>query len=86
MTEALQEISRPLFKDHWQRLRKSLEILREKRPYQRSVARLTVLKDKNMDKDRERGIDNSPVKVCDCGYPKLIQIQRKRWCPLQNRI
>jgi hypothetical protein len=62
MTEALQEISRPLFKDHWQRLRRSLEVLREKRPYQRSVARLTVLKDKNMDKDREGGIDTSPVR------------------------
>lgn len=58
----LKEISRPLFKDHWQRLRRSLEVLREKRPYQRSVARLTVLKDKNMDKD-----------ACD-GYAELVQL------------
>eukprot|EP00438_Fugacium_kawagutii_P006485 Skav231969 [mRNA] locus=scaffold2806:317640:319817:+ [translate_table: standard] len=58
----LKEISRPLFKDHWQRLRRSLEILSQKRPYQRSVARLTVLKGKNMQKE-------------DCeGYAELVHL------------
>eukprot|EP00933_Yihiella_yeosuensis_P071137 TRINITY_DN7932_c4_g1_i1.p1 TRINITY_DN7932_c4_g1~~TRINITY_DN7932_c4_g1_i1.p1 ORF type:complete len:605 (-),score=96.49 TRINITY_DN7932_c4_g1_i1:57-1790(-) len=47
--DELKEVGRPLFKDYWERLRKSLEILKEKGPKQRTVARMTVIKGKNME-------------------------------------
>eukprot|EP00929_Paragymnodinium_shiwhaense_P035782 TRINITY_DN19280_c0_g2_i5.p1 TRINITY_DN19280_c0_g2~~TRINITY_DN19280_c0_g2_i5.p1 ORF type:complete len:399 (+),score=79.81 TRINITY_DN19280_c0_g2_i5:513-1709(+) len=45
------EVGRPLFKDHWERLRRSLEVLATKKPWQRTVARMTMLKGNNMEDD-----------------------------------
>lgn len=42
--EELREVGRPLFKDHWHRLRRALSALSAKRPRQRTVCRMTVLK------------------------------------------
>ncbi|CAE7687870.1 TYW1, partial [Symbiodinium microadriaticum] len=40
----LRDVGRPLFRDYWDRLRRSLAVLREKHPKQRTVCRMTVLK------------------------------------------
>jgi tRNA wybutosine-synthesizing protein 1 len=42
--EELKRVGRPLFRDYWERLRGALSVLRAKRPRQRTVCRLTVLK------------------------------------------
>eukprot|EP00931_Biecheleriopsis_adriatica_P073131 TRINITY_DN47476_c0_g1_i1.p1 TRINITY_DN47476_c0_g1~~TRINITY_DN47476_c0_g1_i1.p1 ORF type:complete len:735 (-),score=106.95 TRINITY_DN47476_c0_g1_i1:46-2220(-) len=42
-SDSAKEIGRPLFKDYWERLRRSLIVLRDKKPKQRTVCRLTVL-------------------------------------------
>ena len=56
--ETLEAIDRPLFKDAWDRLRKSLKCLKDKG--QRTVARLTVVKGWNSDEVE--------------GYAKLIAL------------
>jgi len=58
--EALKEVGRPIFRDYWERLRRSLEVLREKSPRQRTICRMTVLKGQNMTEE-----------ACD-GYAELI--------------
>ncbi|PFH33651.1 hypothetical protein BESB_078670 [Besnoitia besnoiti] len=58
--KALKSIDRPLFKDYWERLVASLEILREKR--ERTVLRMTLIKAVN-DEDLE-------------GYARLIDLAR----------
>lgn len=59
---SLKEIGRPLFKDYWERLRRSLVVLREKHPKQRTVCRLTVLKGQNMTSE-----------ACE-GYAELVRL------------
>jgi len=53
--EQLKEVGRPLFKDYWERLRRALSALKAKRPRQRTVCRLTVMKPMCMDDENLSG-------------------------------
>lgn len=60
----LRDVGRPLFRDYWDRLRRSLAVLHEKHPKQRTVCRMTVLK----------GVAEND-EACQ-GYADLINISR----------
>ncbi|KAF8819793.1 radical SAM domain-containing protein [Cardiosporidium cionae] len=70
--ESLKRIDRPLFKDFWERFLNSLDALREKR--QRTVYRLTIVKDYNM-KDVELY-----AKLIDRGRPDFIEMKAVTFC------
>nr|CEL70171.1 TPA: tRNA wybutosine-synthesizing protein [Neospora caninum Liverpool] len=63
----LKAIDRPLFKDYWERLLASLEILREKR--ERTVLRMTLIKSVN-DDDLE-----GYARLVELGQPNFIEIK-----------
>ncbi|KEP65811.1 UNVERIFIED_CONTAM: hypothetical protein HHA_315962 [Hammondia hammondi] len=63
----LKAIDRPLFKDYWERLLASLEILREKR--ERTVLRMTLIKSVN-DTDLE-----GYARLVELGRPNFIEIK-----------
>ena len=64
--ETLEEIDRPLFKDAWERLRKSLKCLKNKG--QRTVARLTVVKGWNSDEI------SGYAKLIALGHCSLVEV------------
>jgi len=68
----LERIDRPLFSDAWQRLGKSLDLLRAKR--QRTVARLTIVKGYN--EDDLDGYANLLLR----GIPTLVEIKGVTFC------
>jgi len=68
----LKEVGRPLFRDYWERLRRSLAILHSKQPWQRSVCRMTVIKGKNMQD-----------KSCE-GYAELVNLAQSDFVELKG--
>ena len=74
--ESLKAIDRPLFKDFWERFIESLKELREKG--QRTVYRLTLVKDQNMD-----GIEEY-AKLVSLGRPTFIEIKGVTFCGKAN--
>lgn len=70
--ESLDAIDRPLFKDAWQRLRKSLKCLKDKG--QRTVARLTVVKGWNSD---EIG---GYAELVALGHCSLVEVKGVTFC------
>jgi len=72
--KSLDEIDRPLFKDAWDRLRRSLKCLGSKGCHQRTVARLTVVKGWNSD---EIG---GYARLVALGRCSLIEIKGVTFC------
>jgi len=70
--ESLDAIDRPLFKDAWERLRRSLKCLKEKG--QRTVARLTVVKGWNSD---EIG---GYAELIALGHCSLVEVKGVTFC------
>ncbi|KAG0164819.1 S-adenosyl-L-methionine-dependent tRNA 4-demethylwyosine synthase [Apophysomyces sp. BC1034] len=70
--EGLKKIDRPLFRDYWERFLGSLESLSEKG--QRTVYRLTLVKDHNTDE-----IDNY-VNLIRRGKPSFIEVKGVTYC------
>jgi tRNA wybutosine-synthesizing protein 1 len=69
--KVLKEIDRPLFKDYWERLKKSLEILATRK--YRTCIRLTLIKDENMDNFEEY------AKLIKLGNPDFIELKSYMW-------
>lgn len=70
--DALKAVDRPLFKDFWERFISSLRALRKKK--QRTVYRLTLLKEHNM-KDVEQYSE-----LIRIGQPEFIEIKAVTFC------
>ncbi|KAB8228785.1 hypothetical protein ETB97_008843 [Aspergillus alliaceus] len=73
--ESLRKIDRPLHRDFWERFQRCLDILREKRHFQRTVFRLTLVKGFNVD-DEVIGYANLVEKALPC----LIEIKGVTYC------
>jgi len=69
---SLKKVDRPLFKDYWERFMHSLKALRAKQ--QRTVYRLTLVKDNNMD-----GIANY-ARLVAVGQPSFIEVKGVTYC------
>jgi len=70
--ETLEAIDRPLFKDAWDRLRRSLKFLKDKG--QRTVARLTVVKGWNSDEIA------GYAKLIALGHCSLVEVKGVTFC------
>jgi len=70
--ESLQKVDRPLFKDFWERFQSSLRSLKRKK--QRTVYRLTLVKQHNMDEVREYS------SLVALGQPDFIEIKSVTFC------
>lgn len=73
--ESLRKIDRPLHRDFWERFQRCLDILREKRHYQRTVFRLTLVKGFNID-DEVIGYANLVEKALPC----FVEIKGVTYC------
>ncbi|KAJ5184064.1 Fe-S oxidoreductase [Penicillium capsulatum] len=73
--ESLRKIDRPLHRDFWERFQRCLDILREKRHFQRTVFRLTLVKGFNVD-DEVIGYANLVEKA----LPGLVEIKGVTYC------
>ncbi len=69
--KVLKEIDRPLFKDYWERLKKSLELLATRK--YRTCIRLTLIKKENM---RDFG---DYAKLINLGKPDFIELKSYMW-------
>lgn len=70
--EALKKVDRPLFSDFWERYIASLRALKEKK--QRTVYRMTLVKDHNMSDSAEY------AKLVALGEPDFIEIKSVTFC------
>lgn len=73
--ESLRKIDRPLHRDFWERFQRCLEILREKRHFQRTVFRLTLVKGFNVE-DEAIGYANLVEKA----LPAFVEIKGVTYC------
>ncbi|KAJ5159402.1 S-adenosyl-L-methionine-dependent tRNA 4-demethylwyosine synthase [Penicillium canariense] len=73
--ESLRKIDRPLHRDFWERFQRCLDILREKRHFQRTVFRLTLVKGFNVE-DEIIGYANLVEKA----LPGLIEVKGVTYC------
>ncbi|ANB15237.1 Tyw1p [Sugiyamaella lignohabitans] len=71
--ESLKKVDRPLHRDFWERMEKCLDILREKK-LQRTVFRLTLVKDFNI--DEHEGYADLVVR----GEPCFIEVKGVTYC------
>ncbi|KAG0436155.1 S-adenosyl-L-methionine-dependent tRNA 4-demethylwyosine synthase [Dictyocoela muelleri] len=69
--DELKKIGRPLYPDFWERYLKSISILKEKK--QRTVFRLTLVKEYNMD-------PNEYKRLVEMGLPDFIEIKGATFC------
>eukprot|EP00511_Aplanochytrium_stocchinoi_P006904 CAMPEP_0204827802 /NCGR_PEP_ID=MMETSP1346-20131115/5295_1 /ASSEMBLY_ACC=CAM_ASM_000771 /TAXON_ID=215587 /ORGANISM="Aplanochytrium stocchinoi, Strain GSBS06" /LENGTH=286 /DNA_ID=CAMNT_0051956403 /DNA_START=390 /DNA_END=1250 /DNA_ORIENTATION=- len=76
--DALKAIDRPLFGDFWERFTGSLKALREKG--QRTVYRLTLVKQWNMEDENDEEELCQYVKLLELGQPDLIEIKAVTYC------
>eukprot|EP00210_Caulerpa_lentillifera_P005773 g5520.t1 len=74
--DSLKSIDRPLFEDFWQRFRDCLVLLRQKK--QRTVYRLTLVKDWNMQE-----ISNY-AELIELGKPDFVEIKGVTYCGDSN--
>ncbi|KRX25606.1 tRNA wybutosine-synthesizing protein 1 -like protein [Trichinella nelsoni] len=70
--ESLKEIDRPLFRDFWQRLMNSIDILREKK--QRTVYRLTLVNRYNMNEVSQYAA------LIKRGQPDFVEVKGVTYC------
>ncbi|KAK3400061.1 hypothetical protein B0T20DRAFT_407724 [Sordaria brevicollis] len=73
--ESLRRIDRPLHRDFWERFQRCLEILRERRFRQRTVFRLTLVKDFNLEDEVEGYAD-----LVEKGLPCFVEIKGVTYC------
>ena len=73
--ESLRKIDRPLHRDFWERFQRCLDILREKRDFQRTVFRLTLVKGFNVD-EAVVGYANLVEKA----LPGFVEIKGVTYC------
>jgi len=76
--DVLKEVGRPLFRDYWERLRRSLSILKAKGPLQRTVCRMTCLKDKNATPTACEGYAEL-IKLSDCDFVEVKGATYSTW-------
>ena len=74
--EALKKIDRPLFNDYWERFIKCFEAIKAKK--QRTVYRLTLVKEYNMAEDEE--VLNEYADLVAIGVPHFIEIKAVTYC------
>ena len=74
--ETLKKTDRPLFADFWERYIESFQAIREKR--QRTIYRLTLVKEYNMAEDEE--ILNQYANLVRIGEPDFIEIKAVTFC------
>ncbi|KRX98318.1 tRNA wybutosine-synthesizing protein 1 -like protein, partial [Trichinella pseudospiralis] len=70
--ESLKEIDRPLFRDFWQRLMNSIDILRDKK--QRTVYRLTLVNQYNMNEVSQY------ASLIKRGQPDFVEVKGVTYC------
>ncbi|KAK0745101.1 hypothetical protein B0T21DRAFT_280328 [Apiosordaria backusii] len=73
--ESLRRIDRPLHRDFWERFNRCLDILRERRFQQRTVFRLTLVKDFNLEDEVEGYAD-----LVQKGLPCFVEIKGVTYC------
>ena len=73
--ESLRRIDRPLHRDFWERFQRCLDILRERRFRQRTVFRLTLVKDFNLEDEVEGYAD-----LVEKGLPCFVEIKGVTYC------
>ena len=73
--ESLRKIDRPLHRDFWERFQRCLDILREKRHFQRTVFRLTLVKGFNVE-DEVIGYANLVEKALPC----FVEVKGVTYC------
>lgn len=73
--ESLRRIDRPLYRDFWERFQRCLDILRERRFRQRTVFRLTLVKDFNIEDEIEGYAD-----LVEKGLPCFVEIKGVTYC------
>lgn len=73
--ESLRRIDRPLHRDFWERFQRCLEILRKRRFRQRTVFRLTLVKDFNLEDEVEGYAD-----LVEKGLPCFVEIKGVTYC------
>ncbi|PGG99357.1 hypothetical protein AJ79_08551 [Helicocarpus griseus UAMH5409] len=73
--DSLRKIDRPLHRDFWERFQRCLDILREKRYYQRTVYRLTLVKGFNVDEEAKGYAD-----LVEKGLPCFVEVKGVTFC------
>ena len=73
--ESLRKIDRPLHRDYWQRFLRCLDILRERRFEMRTVFRLTLVKDFNIEDEVE-----GYAELIARGLPCFVEIKGVTYC------
>ncbi|KAM3561656.1 hypothetical protein MY1884_002274 [Beauveria asiatica] len=73
--ESLRKIDRPLHRDFWERFNRCLDILREKRFRHRTVFRLTLVKDFNVEDEAE-----GYARLIEQGLPCFVEIKGVTYC------
>lgn len=73
--ESLRKIDRPLHRDFWERFQRCLDILREKRSYQRTVFRLTLVNGFNIDDEVQGYAD-----LVEKALPGLVEVKGVTFC------
>lgn len=77
--ESLKRIDRPLHRDFWERFTECLDILRDKRWFQRTVFRLTLVKGFNVE-DEVQGYADLVMR----GRPCFVEIKGVTFCGTSN--
>ncbi|EEP79883.1 hypothetical protein UREG_04729 [Uncinocarpus reesii 1704] len=73
--DSLRKIDRPLHRDFWERFQRCLDILREKRHFQRTVYRLTLVKGFNIEDEAVGYAD-----LVEKGLPCFVEIKGVTYC------
>ena len=76
--ETLKKTDRPLFQDFWERYIDSFKSIAEKR--QRTVYRLTLVKEYNMTDDADERMIQEYVELVKLGQPDFIEIKAVTFC------
>ena len=79
--DALKAVDRPLFPDFWERFLKSIDALREKDLHQRTVFRMTLVKQWNMDMKEEC---ERYANLIRRGRPDFIEIKSVTFCGVSD--
>ncbi|TAQ87562.1 hypothetical protein B7494_g4134 [Chlorociboria aeruginascens] len=79
--ESLRKIDRPLHRDFWERFQRCLDILRERRFEQRTVFRLTLVKNFNIEDEVEGYAD-----LVEKGLPCFIEVKGVTYCGTSSSV
>ena len=79
--ESLKRIDRPLHRDYWERFQRCMEILREKRSTHRTVFRLTLVKDFNIESEVEGYAD-----LVAKALPGFVEVKGVTYCGTSTAV